>query len=391
LVGAGAAAAQTVIIEAEQVMTMGPAGTVGPTVIVVRDGVIVALERGTSAGMSIPADAELLAASVVTPGLIDARTTLGLAGVLPIDDANETSGPNQASVRAVDAFDLREPMLAFAVSRGVTVVQSGPGHANSIGGQAGIFRTDAATMSDALIRSPSAIVITLTEPAKTTYAQKLRLPTTRMANVGLIRQALLDTERYRQLRAGSDPPARDLKHEALARLLEGEIPAVVAASRVDEISTALRLAEEFGFRMVIAGAADAHLVVDQLAEADIPVLYSPPGDDLYESASPASVLSVPALLAERGVTFALVSGDAASAPRTDLLSHAARAVREGLSAKDAMQAITSTPARLLGIDDRFGSIEISKVADLVLLTGDPFDATSRIHTVLIGGRVVHHP
>lgn len=341
--------------------------------------------------MSIPPDALRLVARVVTPGLIDARTTLGLAGVLPVDDDdNETSGPIQVAVRAVDAYDLTEPMLRHAVRRGVTVVQSGPGDANSIGGQAGIFRTDAATTSDALIQSPSAIVITLTEPAKMTYADQLRLPTTRMANVGLIRQALLDAERYRELRATTDPPERDLKHEALAQLLDDELPAVVAASRVDEIATALRLADEFGFRMVIVGGADAHFVADKLAARDVPVLVSPPGDVLYQRASPDAVLSVPAVLVEHGVTVALVSGDAASASRTDLLSHAARAVRHGLSAEDGMRAITSTPARLLGIDDRFGSIETSKVADLVLLTGDPFDGTSQIRAVLVSGRVVHH-
>jgi len=390
-VGGGAVAAQTVIIEAERVITMGPAGTVGPAVIVVRNGIIDAVERGSADRMSIPPDALRLVARVVTPGLIDARTTLGLAGVLPVDDDdNETSGPIQVAVRAVDAYDLTEPMLRHAVRRGVTVVQSGPGDANSIGGQAGIFRTDAATTSDALIQSPSAIVITLTEPAKMTYADQLRLPTTRMANVGLIRQALLDAERYRELRATTDPPERDLKHEALAQLLDDELPAVVEASRVDEIATALRLADEFGFRMVIVGGADAHFVADKLAARDVPVLVSPPGDVLYQRASPDAVLSVPAVLAEHGVTVALVSGDAASASRTDLLSHAARAVRHGLSAEDGMRAITSTPARLLGIDDRFGSIETSKVADLVLLTGDPFDGTSQIRAVLVSGRVVHH-
>ena len=102
-----------------------------------------------------------------------------------------------------------------------------------------------------------------------------------MANVGLIRQALLDAERYRELRATTDPPERDLKHEALAQLLDDELPAVVAASRVDEIATALRLADEFGFRLVIVGGADAHFVADKLAARDVPVLVSPPGDVLY--------------------------------------------------------------------------------------------------------------
>lgn len=382
------AAAQVIAVEAERVMTMGPEGTIEPAVIIVRDGIIESVVQGTVQSVSIPAGARVLSASVVTPGFIDARTTLGLAGVLSVDDDdNEVSGPNQAAVRAMDAFNLREPMLRYARSRGVTVIQSGPGDANSIGGQAGIFRSDAVTTIDAVIQTPSALVMTLTESAKTTYADQGRIPNTRMANVGIIRQALLDARRYHQQRATDDPPERDLKQEALALLLNREIPALVAASRVDEIATALRLADEFGFRMIIVGAADARFVADKLAAADVAVLYSPPGDDLYASATPHFALSVPSILATQGVRYALVSGDGLAAPRTDLLIHATNAVRQGLSREDGLRAITIDPAELLGIGDQFGSIEQSKSADLVLFTGDPFDAESQIIGVVVGGRV----
>jgi imidazolonepropionase-like amidohydrolase len=208
-----------------------------------------------------------------------------------------------------------------------------------------------------------------------------------MANVGIIRQALLDAQRYHQRRATDDPPERDLKHEALGPLLNREIPALVAASRVDEIATALRLADEFGFRMILVGAADARFVADKLAAANVAVLYPPAGDDLYASAAPDSVLSVPSILATHGVRYALVSGDAPNAPRVDLLIHASTAVGRGLPPEDALRAITIGPAQLLGIDKQFGSIEPSKSADLVLFTGDPFNAESHITAVVIGGRI----
>jgi imidazolonepropionase-like amidohydrolase len=150
-----AAAAQTIVIEAERVMTSTDRGTIGPSVIVVRDGKV-ALVASEAPG-DLPTDAVRLEAEVVTAGLIDARTTLGLSGLIPADDdRDELGGPNQAHLRAIDAFNLREPMLTHALRSGVTVVLSGPGKANSIGGQAGVFKTFAPSTEKATLRFPAA-------------------------------------------------------------------------------------------------------------------------------------------------------------------------------------------------------------------------------------------
>ena len=387
-VGSAGAQSQTIFIRAEKVMTVSEAGAVGPAVIVVRDGKITSVDPDS--GESPPARAVLLSAKVVTPGLIDARTTLGLSGLIPVDDdRDEVSGPNQAHLRAIDAFNLREPMLEHALRSGVTLVQTGPGAANAIGGQAGIFKTHGSSTEEVTVRFPSGLVVVLTESAKMTYGKEGKFPTTRMANVGLIRQALVDAERYGKLRAGDDPPPRDLAKEALALVLDKEIPALISAERVDEIATARRLAEEFGLEWALVGASAAHLVLEHLAEASVPVLLGPPGKYLYKDDAPNTTLSLPADMARRGIPFALVSGDDEAAPHITLVELAHRAVRSGLSPERALRAITIEAARILRIDGRVGSVEAGKDADLVLYDGDPFAYATRVEAVLVNGQVAY--
>jgi imidazolonepropionase-like amidohydrolase len=369
-------------------MTAGEAGTIGPALIVLRDGKIASVVPGSADPPST--GAVVLSAEVVTPGFVDARTTLGLSGLIPADDdRDEVSGPNQAHLRAIDAFNLLEPMLLHALRSGVTLIQSGPGTANSIGGQAGIFKTYGSSTEDVTVRFPSGLVLALTESAKMTYGKERKFPTTRMANVGLIRQAFVDAERYDKMRADDEPPPRDLSKEALALVLEREIPALISAERVDEIATARRIAEEFGWDWVLVGASSAQLVLDHLAEASVPVLLGPPGDYVYDKDAPSVTLSLPAELSRRNMRFALVSGDDEAAPHVTLFERARRAVRHGLSPDRALRAITIDAAGILQIDKHVGSVEKGKDADLVLFSGDPFALSSRIEAVLVNGKIAY--
>lgn len=379
---------QTTLIEADRILASPSEGIVGPRFIVVEGETItrVTARRPTD----LPADTEIVQAGFVTSGFIDARTTLGLSGIHSADDdRDETSGPNQAHLRALDAFDLTDSMVRHALGRGVTTVQTGPGDANSIGGQAGVFKLSARTVEEAVVRFPSAVVLSLDESAKLTYGEARRYPSTRMANVGLIRQALLDADVYRRRRAEESPPPRDLKKEALAMVLDREVPALVSVERADEIVTALRLAEEFDFELHLVGGADALVVLDRLTGSGIPLFLGPPGDAALGSEGSANPSERAAALEGRGVAFALVTGDDATAPRTDLLDLARSAVRGGLSLEEALESITIAPARILGLDGEIGTIEEGKEADLVLFDGQPLEATSMVTAVFVGGAPVY--
>ena len=382
------ATTQPVVIKAERVLTGTAEGIVGPRFIVVGEGRIVSVTEHSPDGL--PASALELHAAFAAPGFVDARTTLGLSGLHPDDDErDESSGPNQAHLRALDAFDLKDPLVESALRGGVTTVQSGPGAANSIGGQAGIFKLGAETVEGSLMRSPSALVFSLVEDAKLTYGRDRRFPSTRMANVGLIRQALLDAGRYRAQLRGERPPSRDLKKEALVMVLEGEVPALVSADRVDELATALRLAEEFGLRLVLVGAADAPVVLDRLAESGVAVLLGPPGFGAFPGESAGSQPGAPATLRNAGIPFALVTGGGEDSARWNLLELARSAVRGGLTLQEALEAITVAPARILGVDHEVGSIEPGKDGDLVLFDGDPLQAATRVTAVLVNGKAAY--
>lgn len=380
--------AQTTLIQADRVMTSTAEGVLGPRFILVEDGKIVSVTATRPS--RLPETTPLLDAAFVAPGFIDARTTLGLSGLHPgDDDRDETSGPNQAHLRAIDAFDPNDPTVGHALRNGVTTIQTGPGDANSIGGQAGIFKLSAATVNDAVVRFPSAVVFSLDESAKLTYGSARRYPSTRMANVGLIRQALVDANRYRTELEGDEAPTRDLKKEALTMVLTGNVPALVSAERVDELSTALRLEGEFGLGLVIVGGTDAQIVVERLAESGVPILLGPVGDAGIRSAAADPLIGTAAKLQERGIPFALVTGDDASASRSSLLELARSAVRGGLTLEEALEAVTISPARILGLDGELGSIEAGKDADLVLFDGDPLTASTQLLSVLVGGKVIH--
>ncbi len=339
----------------------------------------------------LPESTPLLDAAFVAPGFIDARTTLGLSGLHPgDDDRDETSGPNQAHLRAIDAFDPSDPTVRHALRTGVTTIQTGPGDANSIGGQAGIFKLSAATVNHAVVRFPSAVVFSLDESAKLTYGTARRYPSTRMANVGLIRQALVDANRYRTELEGDKAPTRDLKKEALAMVLAGDVPALVSAERADELATALRLAEEFGIDLMIVGGTDAQVVLDRLAESGVTVLLGPAGDAAFRPDGVQRSIGTAAKLRERGIPFALVTGDDANASRSSLFELARLAARGGLTLEEALEAVTISPARILELDEVMGSIEAGKDADLVLFDGDPLTATTQFLAVLVDGVVIHN-
>ncbi|MGH0034130.1 MAG: amidohydrolase family protein [Myxococcota bacterium] len=361
-------------------------------VVVIRDGRIAAV--GAADTTPWPRDAELLEAAVVTPGFIDAHSSVGLSGlrnVAPVLDQDETSAPDQADLRALDAFDPRSPMLRHLLEHGVTLVQAGPGPAVPIAGQAGIFRTSGESADAMAVRFPSALVFNLGEEPKETFGSKGGFPVTRMGTAALVRRRLAEARRAGRRTSWIGPaPPHDAGLEVLAQVVSGELPALFVADRADDIATALRISREFGLRAQVAGGAEAYRMADTLRDAGLGLLLGPvmvrPTTPALEYASFENA----ARLAEAGVPFALRSGFEGYVPRNRLvLFEAAVAVANGLERADALRALTLDAARLLDVAEDHGSIEAGKRADLVLFDADPFEYTSHVGAVLVGGRVVH--
>lgn len=399
--------AQTIGIEAKIIHTVSSKGTIKNGVILVEDGKIAAVGPGHD--VSIPEGTKMLAGHTVTPGLIDAHSVVGLAGwynVLADQDHDETSGPNQADLRAIDGFNPAEPLLDYLLRHGVTTIQSGPGRGNPIGGQAGVFKTAAETVEAAIVRFPSAMIFTLGESPKKTYGERKQTPMTRMGTAAFIRKALTDAqayaqqwERYRtqaekELSKNGDKstsaPDRDLKRESLAQVTEGRLPALITAHREDDILTAIRLAKEFEIDLILDAATEGYLVTRQIQAAGVPVIVHPTMQRIDSPETLNTSLENASLISGAGVTIALQSGYEAYVPKTRIvLFEAAIAMVNGLGFDRALRSITADAAETLQVASRVGSIDIGKDADLVLFDGDPFEYTTHVQKVLVEGRLVH--
>ncbi len=401
--------AQQLAISAATLHTVSSSGTIQDGIVLIANGKITQI--GPAADITVPDGYERLTTDTVTPGFIDAHSVVGLAGwynVLADQDQDETTAPNQAELRAIDGFNPSEPLLSYLLRHGVTVIQAGPGRSNPIGGQAGIFKTHGSTVETMTLRFPSAMIFTLGEVPKKTYGERKQTPMTRMGTSALIRQALLDAQSYAKqwqdytssVDEGSTDdaskdkdhkaPDRDLKKEALATVVQGELPALFTVHREDDILTALRIAKEFNLTLLLDAATEGYLIVPEIQQAGVAVIVHPSMQRISSLETSNTSLENAAILADAGIRIALQSGFESYVPKTRIvLFEAAIAMVNGLGFERALRAITLDAAQILGIDARVGSLEAGKDADLVLFDGDPFEYTSHIQTVILNGQVVY--
>lgn len=382
-----AADAQDVVVRGGIVHTLeGPPITDG--VVVVRDGKIAAV--GPASEVAIAEGATVLEAAVVTPGLIDAHSVVGLAGWLNYShdqDQLERSEPLQPELRAIDAYNPREPLIAHLRGFGVTTIHTGHAPGSVISGQTLVAKTRGETVDEAVIVPFAMLACTLGEGATGGEGS----PGTRGKAVALLRAELIRARAYLDERASSDeaePVERDLRLEALGRALQGEVPLLITAHRAHDILTALRVAREFGLAIVLDGAAEAYLVSDELSEAGVPVVLHA---TMKRPSGEAENLSMEtaARLVRAGLSVSLQSGYESYVPRTRVvLFEAALAAAHGMTFEEALATITIDAATVLGVQDRVGSIAVGKDGDLALYDGDPFEYRSHCVSVIIEGHVV---
>ncbi|HZC40789.1 MAG TPA: amidohydrolase [Streptosporangiaceae bacterium] len=335
----------------------------------------------------------------VLPGLIDAHTHVGVheeAEGWAGRDVNEMTEPVTAQVRALDAINPAEQGFRDAIGGGVLAVNVNPGSGNPVGGQTVALKCWGRTVDEMVLRQPSGMKSALGENPKRVHGDQQRAPSTRLGTAAVIRGALVDAANYLQRlgyergrpEADRKPVDRDLKLEALGLVLRREIPWRQHCHRADDIATALRIAAEFGYDLVIDHGTEANVLADVLAARGIPVIIGP----LLTSRSKVELrnrsLANPGRLARAGVTVAITT-DHPVVP-VNMLSHqAVLSVKEGLDRDMALRAMTINPARIMGVDARLGSIEPGKDADLAIWSGDPLDVFSRVERAFIGGAEIY--
>ena len=373
--------AQQIAIKGETVHTSaGDPITNG--VVLISDGLIE--QVGPESSLRIPSGYEVHEAAVVTPGFIDAHSVVGLAGIYNVDsdqDQLELSSALQPELRAFDAYNAREELVKVLRDRGVTTVHTGHGPGAVISGQTMIVKTAGTTVGEALVDSTTALAMTIGSGVRSNFDT----PGTRSKSVAMLRQQLISAQEYME---GGDDQPRDIGKETLVKLLNREIYALITAHKSYDIMTALRLQEEFGFRLLLDGAAEAYMVMDEIKEAGVPVIIHPTMMRLFGDGEHAS-FETAGKLADAGITVLFQSGYEGYVPKTRVVHfEAAIAVANGMDYTQAMNALTIDAAGVLGIESQTGSLERGKQADVVLFNGDPFEYTTTADRVIINGQVV---
>lgn len=396
------------VVQAKKILTAA-GKTIEDGTIVCVDGKIKAV--GKTGEMNIPADSKILKCEIVMPGMVDVRTCVGLSGILNIkndSDQLESSSPLQPELRAIDAYNPREELVEYIRSFGVTTVHTGHAPGELISGQTLIAKTIGNTVEESLLIDGRAIAATLGEGSTKAGKQS---PGTRGKQMAMLRALFIEAQEYKSKLAKqteakpdkdannnankdtnkdkpSEPVTRNLKLEALVDVLAGKKALLITADRAQDIASAIRLVDEFKIKLWLDSAADAQLMIPEIKAAAITVLLHP---SMARASGAKENLSfqTAAKLHAAGIPFAIQGGFEAYVPKVRvILFEAAVAAAHGLSFDAAIESITISPAKILGIQDRVGSIEIGKDADLALFDGDPFEYTTHCVGVVINGQIV---
>ena len=375
--------------------------------IIVEDGII----REIGADIPPPEEATVIDAEGlwIFPGLIDSRSYLGLSEIDLVGvmrDEDESTDPVLPHLRVMDAFNVESRIIPVTRLHGITSAFIAPGEGNVVGGLGSVVDLAGGKPSSVLVRENVALVVNFGEPPKERYKPRHQSPSTRMGIAAVLRDALVAAENYRskwlhyrvskrkydrgategEAKAPPARPDRDLRMEALLPVLEGQRPLFARAHRVDDILTAVRIADEFDLKLIISFGTEAYKIAQLLAAKNIPVVVGPVATQPDRIETLGAIYENAALLHRAGVKIALQSNESLDAR---MLPHdAALAVAYGLPWEEAIRAITVNPAEILGVADEIGRLKTGMRANLIATKGDPLQPLARLRHLMIDGRPI---
>ena len=351
-------------------------------------GVFTQIGKGLSANEN--EKVEDLTGYYVFPGMVEAHCHLGMEETairFEGDDLNEITNPITPNMRGIDGCNPQDETVELALKAGVTTACAGPGSANVIGGTFFAYKTKGNCIDDMVIQNPVAMKAAFGENPKNCYRKKNI--DTRMQISALLRETLSKTKEYmlkKEYAKGdlSKMPAYDQKLEAMIPVIKKEIPLKCHAHRADDMLTAIRIAKEYDIRITLDHATDARSILGQIKESGFPCICGPSlcHKDKYECAHDS--FTTPNEMYKNGILFAITT-DSPFNPQQYLPLNAALCVKAGLPEYEGIKAITINPAKILGLDDRIGSIKVGKDADFIICTHRLLNLENTIKNVYING------
>jgi imidazolonepropionase-like amidohydrolase len=396
-----------IAIRGGKVMTITH-GTINNGVVVMENGKITAV--GAVGSVTIPKNAKVIDATNMTvyPGLIDSFSHIGLTEISAVDmsnDLQEMSDEIMPHMHVADAFHAESKLIPVTRINGITNTIVAPDNGDTLPGQMAYVQLDGRDTDDMLKIKDIALQLNFSGEQRRNRGgfQNAKFPATRMGLAAQLRQAFIDAQDYAtrwadyekkqqsgekadEKKGPSTPPKRDLKLEALVPYVQGKKPILLTAAEPSDVKVAVRLAQEFDLKVIFCGLEYANKVFDQVAATKYPVIVGsiyelPKADARYDEQ-----YSVPAELFKRGVKIAFASYDAHNS--RNLPYAAGYAVAFGLPYDEAMKALTINPAEIWGIADQYGSLDVGKVANVVIANGDPLDVKTDVKQVFIAGREI---
>lgn len=331
------------------------------------------------------------------PGFIDAHTHLGLweDGIgFEGEDGNEATDPITPELNAMDGINPMDRTFEEARAGGITSVATGPGSANVIAGQFIAIKTNGDRIDDMILKNPVGMKVAFGENPKSCYGKDEKTPQTRMAIASLLRSTLKkakfyheDMLAYEEDQEENERPEYDMAYEALRPVFEKKIPLKAHAHRADDIFTAIRIAKEFDLDLTLDHCTEGHMIANHLVKENYPLIVGPNLSDRSKFELKNLEFKNPGVLSEAGLKVALMT-DHPVIPVQYLPLCASLAIKAGMDEQKALEAITIVPAEIMGLEDRIGSLEVGKDADIVVWDGNPFQIQSSVMMTIIDGEIV---
>lgn len=327
----------------------------------------------------------------VMPGLIEAHAHIGIIEEKrgePGDDCNEATNPVTPALRAIDAVNPMDPAFHDAIIAGITSVMTGPGSANVVGGQFVFMKTQGRCMDQMIVKAPAAMKVAFGENPKTTYGDQCNYPSTRMGTAALLRKTLFKARQYLIKKENGTLEEEDFEMEPWIPVLKKKIPMKAHAHRADDILTAIRIAKEFDVDLTLDHCTEGHLVADEVARSGFPAI-------IGTSLTARSKIEVANMsfktggVLERAGVMTAITTDHPVAIIRYLPICAGLTVKQGMSMEAGLKSLTINAAKICRTDDRVGSLEPGKDADIAIFTDNPMCTFTRTLYTIIDGIIVY--